>query len=174
MPVNIIFEGDVVILSNFNRLMNDPRYVDAGRDIQELLEQGRKKFVLDLGGVRETGSSFLGLLMTITRRIQRRGGEVVLGHLSRQVEELLETMQMEDFWDVFPNIKEAVESFRHRRTSRAPKKKNETIRLSQAPEVLYEKLLSELWTELPPTPPTLEAELRACTMEIQASGATPT
>ncbi len=113
MPVNIMIEGDVVILSNFNRLMNDPRYIDAGRDIQELLEQGRKKFVLDLGGVRETGSSFLGLLMTITRRIQRRGGEVVLGHLSRQVEELLETMQMEDFWDVFPSVDAAIESFRH-------------------------------------------------------------
>lgn len=120
MPVNILIEGDVVVLSNFERLMNDPRYVDAGRDIQELLEQGRKKFVLDLGGVRETGSSFLGLLMTITRRIQRRGGEVVLGHLSQQVEELLETMQMEDFWDVFPSIKEAVESFRHEADEPSP------------------------------------------------------
>jgi len=113
MPVNIMIEGDVVILSNFNRVMNDPRYIDAGRDVQELLEHGRKRFILDLGGVQETGSSFLGLLMTITRRIQRRGGEVVLGHLSRQVEELLETMQMEDFWDVFPSIDAAIESFRH-------------------------------------------------------------
>ncbi len=30
MPLNILIEGDVVVLSNFNRLMNDPRYVDAG------------------------------------------------------------------------------------------------------------------------------------------------
>jgi anti-anti-sigma factor len=112
MPINILIEGDFVVLSNFNRLMNDPRYVDAGRDIQDLLEQGHKKFVLDLGGVQETGSSFLGLLMTITRRIQRRGGEVALAHLSRQVEELLETMQMEDFWDVFPRVQDAIESLR--------------------------------------------------------------
>jgi anti-anti-sigma factor len=111
MPINILIEGDVVVLSNFSRLMNDPRYVDAGRDIQDVLEQGYQKFVLDLGNVRETGSSFLGLLMTITRRIQRRGGDVVLAHLSREVEELLETMQMEDFWDVFPTVKEAIESF---------------------------------------------------------------
>lgn len=113
MPVNILIEGDVVVLSNFDRLMNDPRYVDAGRDIQQLLDEGRQKFVLDLGGVRETGSSFLGLLMTITRRIQRRSGDVVLAHLSRPMEELLETMQMEDFWDVFPTVNEAIESFRH-------------------------------------------------------------
>lgn len=31
----------------------------------------------------------------------------------------------------------------------------------------YEKLLSELWTELPPTPAALEAELRACETEIR-------
>lgn len=112
MPLNVMNEDDVVVLSNFSRLMNDPRYIDAGRDIQELLEQGRKKFVLDLGGVSETGSSFLGLLMTITRRIQRRGGEVVLAHLSRQTEDMLNTMQMEDYWDVFPNVKDAVALFR--------------------------------------------------------------
>ena len=112
MPINILIEGDVVVLSNFNRLMNDPRYVDAGQDIQDVLEQGYQKFVLDLGNVRETGSSFLGLLMTITRRIQRRGGDVVLAHLSREVEDLLNTMQMEDFWDVFLNVKDAIESFR--------------------------------------------------------------
>jgi anti-sigma B factor antagonist len=112
MPLNILIEGDVVVLSNFSRLMNDPRYVDAGQDIQDVLEQGLQKFVLDLGNVRETGSSFLGLLMTVTRRIQRRGGEVVLAHLSRETEHLLDTMQMDGFWDVFPSVKEAVESFR--------------------------------------------------------------
>jgi anti-sigma B factor antagonist len=113
MPINILIEGEVVVLSNFNRLMNDPRYTDAGRDIQELLDQGRRKFILDLGGVHETGSSFLGLLMTITRRIQKPGGEVVFAHLSRHMEEFLETMQMEDFWDVYPTVDEAIESFRH-------------------------------------------------------------
>lgn len=120
MPVNIAIEGDVVVLSNFNRLMNDPRYTDAGRDIQELLEQGRQKFILDMGGVHETGSSFLGLLMTITRRIQRRSGEVVLAHLSRHMEEFLETMQMEDFWDVFPTVDEAIEFFHHESDDPAP------------------------------------------------------
>jgi anti-sigma B factor antagonist len=118
MSVNISIEGDVVVVSNFNRLMNDPRYVDAGRDIQELLDQGRRNFILDMGGVHETGSSFLGLLMTITRRIQKPGGEIVLAHLSRHMEEFLETMQMEDFWDVFLTVDEAIESFRHKSDER--------------------------------------------------------
>ena len=41
MAVNIRLDGDIAILSNFARLMNDPRYVDASRDVQEMLDQGQ-------------------------------------------------------------------------------------------------------------------------------------
>ena len=48
-----------------------------------LIDEGFTKFILDLGGFRETGSSFLGLLMTMTRRIRKHGAEAVLAHLRR-------------------------------------------------------------------------------------------
>jgi hypothetical protein len=38
----------------------------------------------------------------------------------------------------------------------------------------YEELLSELWTELPPTPPALEEELKARTAELQRIRRNPT
>jgi anti-sigma B factor antagonist len=113
MPVNIRIDGDVVVLSNFARLMNDPRYVDASRDIEELLEEGHRNFILDLAGVRETGSTFLGLLMTLTRRIRRSGGEAALANLTRQMEAfLLVEMQMEEFWDIFGSVQEGIAFFR--------------------------------------------------------------
>jgi anti-sigma B factor antagonist len=114
MPVSIRFDGDVVIVGNFGRLMNDPRYVDASEDIGELLDEGHRNFILDLGGVRETGATFLGLLMTITRRIRKGGGEAALVNLTRQMEAfLLDDMQMEEFWDVFPSVQEGL-AFFHR------------------------------------------------------------
>jgi anti-sigma B factor antagonist len=112
MPLSIRIDADVVVLSNFARLMNDPRYVDASRDVRDLLEQGRKNFVLDLREVRETGSSFLGVLMTLTRQVRQRGGEVALAHPSREMEEVLSVMQMDDYWDVFPSAEAAREFFR--------------------------------------------------------------
>jgi anti-sigma B factor antagonist len=115
MPINIRFDGDVVVLSNFGRLMNDPRYVDAARDLGDLLEQGARQFVLDLTGVRETGASFLGLLMTLTRRIRQAEGEAVLAHPSREMAAfLLGEMQMEEYWDILPSVQEAVEFYRPR------------------------------------------------------------
>jgi anti-anti-sigma factor len=104
-------DGDVVVLSNFGRLMNDPRYVDASRDVRELLDQGFKNFILDLNGVREIGSGFLGLLTTITRRIRRHDGEVVLAHLNSHMEKFVEMMQMDSYWEIFKNVEEAKEFF---------------------------------------------------------------
>jgi anti-anti-sigma regulatory factor len=112
MHLDIMIQGDVVILSNFRRLLDNPSCADTGRDIQELLEPGHQKFILDLGGVGETRSSFLGLLLSISQRIQWRGGEVVMAGLSGQMEEFLARMQMDNFWNVFPSIKDAVQSFR--------------------------------------------------------------
>ncbi|HKM54456.1 MAG TPA: anti-sigma factor antagonist, partial [Isosphaeraceae bacterium] len=80
MALNVRLDGDIAILSNFARLMNDPAYVDAARDVRELLDQGIRNFILELAGVREIGDSFLGLLMTITREIRRAGGEAVIAH----------------------------------------------------------------------------------------------
>ena len=107
MAMNIRVDGNVAILSNFARLMNDPRYVDAARDVREMLDQGIRNYVIELAGVKETGSSFLGVLMTITREIRGAGGEAVLAHPSRDVEKLLAMMQMDDYWDVFGTVDEA-------------------------------------------------------------------
>jgi anti-anti-sigma factor len=111
MALNIRFEGPIAILSNFARLMNDPRYVDAARDVQELLDQGYRNYILELAGVRETGSSFLGVLMTITREIRQRGGEAVLARPSKDVEKYLIMMQMDEYWDIFGSVEEAERFF---------------------------------------------------------------
>src|SRR6516225_124772 len=107
MALNIRFEGPIAILSNFARLMNDPRYVDAARDVQDLLDQGYRDYVVELAGVRETGASFLGVLMTISREIRNQGGDVVLAHPSREVANYLGMMQMDEYWDIFGTVEEA-------------------------------------------------------------------
>jgi anti-sigma B factor antagonist len=114
MALYIRQDGDVTILSNFGRLMNDPKYVDAVRDVDEQIDEGGRKFVMELAGVHETGASFLGVLMTLTRTIRRRGGEVVIVRPSPQIEAFLAAMQMDDYWDVFRTTDEAKRFFGRR------------------------------------------------------------
>lgn len=107
MAINVRFAGDVAVLSNIGRLMNDPRHFDAARDIRELLDQGYRGFVLEVGGVRETGSTVLGLLTTITRQVRREGGEAVLANVAPPMEKFLDAMRMDAYWDVFADTDEA-------------------------------------------------------------------
>lgn len=112
MAVHIRIDGDVAILSNFGPLLNDPRHFDVGRDVDGLLDEGLRAFVLELSGLREMGATALGLLVTITRRVRQAGGEVVLARVARGTAEYLEGMRLEEYWDSFPSADAAVASFR--------------------------------------------------------------
>ena len=108
-------EGEVAVLGEVGRLMNDPRHFDASRDVADLIDQGYRRFVLDLVGVRETGPSILGLLMTLTRQIRRAEGEAVLARVSRPMGAFLDEMRMDDYWDRFDDTASAVEFLARRR-----------------------------------------------------------
>jgi anti-sigma B factor antagonist len=111
MPVHIRIVGDLVVLSNFGRLMNDPRHFDARNDVHELIAQGYRQFALELRGVGELGSSGVGLLVTITRLVRQYGGDVVLASPSRGMEKILEELRLDTFWEVFGSVEEARASF---------------------------------------------------------------
>src|SRR5436190_632837 len=104
MPINIRLDDDVAVLSNFGRLLNDPRHFDASRDVREMLDQGCRKFVLELGGIREMGPTAIGLLTTLTRLIRQHGGEAALAHPSRDTEKYINMMQMDAYWDIFESV----------------------------------------------------------------------
>lgn len=107
MAVNIRFDGDLVVLSNFGRLMNDPRHFDAGRDVRELLDRDYRKFAIELRGVGEMGSSGLGLLLTITRMVRRHGGDVVLVAPGRGMEKIIREWEMDTIWESVASVEEA-------------------------------------------------------------------
>jgi anti-sigma B factor antagonist len=115
MAIHVRFEGEVAVLSGIARLMNDPRHFDAGRDVGELLDQGYLRFVLELGNVRETGPTVLGLLTTLTRKIRQADGEAVLANLSPPMEKFLDEMRMDSYWDVFDDVEEAIAFLEKRR-----------------------------------------------------------
>jgi anti-sigma B factor antagonist len=111
MVVHTRFVDDVAVLSNFAGLLNDPRHFDASRDVDEMLDEGYRKFVFELAGMHALGHSALGLLVTLTRQIRQAGGEAVLARLSKDTRQTLADMQLEEHWDVFPNVDEATRAF---------------------------------------------------------------
>jgi len=112
MVLDFRIDGDVVILSNFGGLMNDPRHFDAGREVRDLLDQGFRKFILEMANIREIADTALGLLMTLTRQIRQANGEIVLAKPGQGVVEFLAEMRMEEYWTIAGTVDEARKLFR--------------------------------------------------------------
>ncbi len=106
MSLNLRIDGDVAVLSNVARLMNDPRYSTSARDLEPLLGQGIRLFAIELANVNDTGSALVGLLMTLSRRIRAAGGDVVLVRCSPAIKNYLEEMQLDAYWEMLPALDE--------------------------------------------------------------------
>lgn len=111
MPIHVRYHAEAVVVSNLARTMNDPRYSSAGDEIAGAIELGHQRWILELGDVRDAGSPFLGLLMTLTRRIRQSGGEVVLADVSRSLDRVLAEMQLDEYWDRYDSVDEALRQF---------------------------------------------------------------
>jgi anti-sigma B factor antagonist len=116
MGMNVRIDDGIAFLSNIGRLINDPRHVDALRDVEELLDQGVSWFVVELREVGSLGPAGLGLLTTLTRAVRRDGGDLVLAGVRPALEKYFEEMSMDTYWEIFPSVAEAKAFFERKST----------------------------------------------------------
>lgn len=96
------------------KLSNVSSAVDITRltaSINELIEAGNTRLVLDLKHVRYTGSATLGMLLALRQTIERKGGHLVLSR-AEPVEELLRISKTARLFRVAPDAKSAVAMIR--------------------------------------------------------------
>jgi anti-sigma B factor antagonist len=104
--------GDVTILD-----LNGPVRMGEGsvalRDTtRRLSDQGKKKILLNLGGVKYMDSSGIGELIANYTTISRTGGQVKLLNLTDKIQDLLVITKLLTVFDVYDNEAEALNSFK--------------------------------------------------------------
>jgi len=93
--------GDVTILTITGEIT-----LSAGGDvqlkdkIQSLLQQGRRKILLDLGGVSYVDSAGLGQLVQATVTASKNGGKLKLLNLTKRLNDLLVVTKLSTVFDV--------------------------------------------------------------------------
>jgi len=87
------------------------RLSDLGQTLQQLLDQGRRKIVLDLGGVSFLDSAGLGELIACKKRTVEQGGDIRLLHPVGKVRDLLEMLSLTRIFKVFDDEPAALSSF---------------------------------------------------------------
>jgi anti-sigma B factor antagonist len=79
--------------------------------INSLLQQGKKKLVLNLEGVPYIDSAGLGEIVRTYTTVSRQGGSLKLLNLTKRIEDLLSITKLLTVFETFDTEAEAIQSF---------------------------------------------------------------
>ena len=79
--------------------------------IKDLLADGQRKMLLNLGNVSYIDSAGLGAMISCYTTAKREGGQLKLVNLTKRVQDLLTITKLITVFDAYDSEKEAIESF---------------------------------------------------------------
>ncbi len=104
--------GDVTILDMDGKITIGDGNVALRSAIRRLIEEGKKKILLNLGGVGYVDSSGIGELVSSYTTIQREGGQLKLLNLTQKIQDLLGITKLLTVFDTYTEEAQALNSFK--------------------------------------------------------------
>ena len=103
--------GDVVVLDLKGKMTLGEGDELLKDKINSLLQQGRKKVVLNLEGVPYIDSAGLGEIVRTYTTISRQGGSMKLLNVTKRISDLLSITKLLTVFETFDSENDAVRSF---------------------------------------------------------------
>ena len=104
--------GDVTILDLEGKITIGEGSVSLRGAIRRLIEEGKKKILLNLGGVGYVDSSGIGELVSSFTTIQRESGQLKLLNLTQKIQDLLGITKLLTVFDTYDDEATALNSFK--------------------------------------------------------------
>ncbi len=104
--------GDVTILDLNGSVRMGEGAVSLRNSIRGLVDQGKKKILLNLGGVKNIDSSGIGELIANYTTISRDGGQLKLLNLTEKIQNLLVITKLLTVFDAYDSEADALNSFK--------------------------------------------------------------
>ena len=111
LEVNERQAGDVTILDMTGSVRMGEGAVSLRNSIRGLNDEGKKKILLNLAGVKNIDSSGIGELIANYTTIRREGGQLKLLNLTDRIQNLLVITKLLTVFDSYDNEAEALSSF---------------------------------------------------------------
>ncbi len=110
--------GDVAVLKVHGDIVLNGSGPALADRIRALLDQNRRRIVLDLADVRYVDSSGLGEIVESFSAAKHRGGSVKLLGVTRRLSDLLVITKLLNVFECFDTVQDAVDSFGVRAVAR--------------------------------------------------------
>jgi anti-sigma B factor antagonist len=103
--------GDVTVLVLTGEMLLDDGDLAFRKRIHDLIDRGRAKVVLDLGGLTYIDSSGVGMLVAKLKTLREHAGDIKLVRLNRRAESLFGMLKLLVVFETFQDEAAAVRSF---------------------------------------------------------------
>ena len=101
----------VVILDVSGKILIGDGEVQLKRKFTQLLEQGHRRMIINLGEVPYMDSSGLGAVVRCHTAVHRAGGELKLANLTQRMLDLLTITKLMTVLDTYDTEEDALKSF---------------------------------------------------------------
>ena len=81
--------------------------------IKTLIDEGKRKFVIDLTETPWTNSLGVGMLMGAYTSVRSNQGEIVLANATERIRDLLRVTRLDLVFEVFDSLDDALQRVRH-------------------------------------------------------------
>lgn len=106
----IIEELEKATLIHLNGAIETMRSLELEEKLRALIQKPEPKLIFDLSGVTHLSSSGIRVLLTTLREADALGGKLLLCHLSEVVHKMVEAVELDQVFDIFPTVEEALEN----------------------------------------------------------------
>lgn len=109
--MNIKEQYGTVIIELKGKLVGGPLSERMDRTLDNLLSQGKKNIIVDLGGVNILNSSGMGILISGYSKVRDNGGLLKLANITNKIQGLLSITKLNQIFEIYTTADEAVKSF---------------------------------------------------------------
>jgi anti-sigma B factor antagonist len=111
MKIEMKETGDVSIMILKGKLMGGPETIEVHEQVKSLIDQDRKKVVIDLSHVAWMNSSGLGTMMGCLTSLRNAGGDLKLAGVTEKVKSLFMITKLITIFETYDSADEAAAAF---------------------------------------------------------------
>lgn len=111
MKIKTFEKYEAVVIELKGNVMGGDDTKEFNDLLHKLIEEGKKRIVVDLAGVKFMNSSGLGMLIGGLTTVKKSDGQYKLANITDKIESLLIITKLITIFETYESVDEAVQSF---------------------------------------------------------------
>ncbi len=111
MKIKTTEKYEAVVLELKGNVMGGDDTKEFNETLHKLIDQGKTRMIIDLGGVKFMNSSGLGMLIGGLTTMKKAEGHLKLANVTEKIESLLIITKLIKIFESYDSVDEAVKSF---------------------------------------------------------------